>query len=197
VDEVIPGILHWKARHPKIGVEVSSYLLTETGTALDPILPEGEGPEWIGRPVERAVLTVRHHLRSASELGVPILAHRSGLHEFEGEDVDVRAYDAGDELAPGVQVLPFGRICPDDAALLIEAGPGVLAFGDAIMNYGGIEHPPDRYLGDEPEGVKREIVEGLKPLLEQDFDALLFAHGDPVPAGGKAMLGDFVAARRR
>jgi hypothetical protein len=197
VDEVIPGILHWKAPHPKIGIEVSSYLLTDTGTALDPILPDGEGSDWIGQPVERAVLTVRHHLRSAPELGAPILAHRTGLHEFEGRGVEVKAYDDGDELAPGVRVLPFGRICPDDAAVHIAVGPGALAFGDGIMNYGGIDHPSDRLLGDDPDAVKRDIVDGLVPLLEEDFDVLLFAHGDPVASGGKQTLREFVESRRR
>ena len=193
---MVPGILHWTARHPRIGVEVSSYLLTDSGTALDPLLPEGQGPDWIGRPVERAVLTVRHHLRSAPELGVPILAHRSGLHEFEDEDAEVEGYDAGDELTPGVRVLPFGRICPDDAALHVAVGAGALSFGDGILNYGGIDHPSDRLLGDEPEQVKRDIIDGLVPLLDEDFDALLFAHGDPVSTGGKRMLREFVESRR-
>lgn len=196
MDEVIPGILHWQAPHPNIGVDVSSYLLTDSGTALDPILPEGEGPDWIGRPVQRAVLTVRHHLRSAPDLGVPILAHRSGLHEFEGTGVEVQGFEAGDELAPGVRVLPFGRICPDDTVLHIDLGPGVLAFGDGILHYDGIGHPPDQYLGDDPEAVKADIVEGLVPLLEEDFDVLLFAHGLPVPSGGRALLEAFVAQRR-
>jgi hypothetical protein len=195
MDEVIPGILHWHARHPKIGIEVSSYLLTDTATALDPILPEGEGPDWLGHEVERAVLTVRHHLRSAAALGVPILAHRSGLHEFEGEDLGVQGYEAGDELAPGVRVLPFGRICPDDTALHVALGPGVLAFGDAILNYGELGHPPDQFLGDDPEAVKADIVEGLVPLLDEDFDVLLFAHGGPVASGGKALLREFVESR--
>jgi hypothetical protein len=197
VDEVVPGVLHWKARHPSLGAEVSSYLLTDTGTALDPILPDGEGPEWIGRPVERAVLTVRHHLRSAAELGVPILAHRSGLHEFEGRDAQVQGYEAGDELAAGVKVLPFGRICPDDAALHLAVGPGVLAFGDGVIHEGDeLGHPPDRFLGDDPEQVKADIVEGLIPLLDEEFDAVLFAHGDPIPEGGKAKLRAFVESRR-
>lgn len=196
MDEVIPGILHWQARHPNLGIDVSSYLLTDTGTALDPLLPEGEGPDWLGHDVERAVLTVRHHVRSAPDLGVPILAHRSGLHEFEGEDVEVEGYEAGDELAPGVRVLPFGRICPDDTALHIALGPGVLAFGDGIINYGEIGHPPDQFLGDDPEAVKADIVEGLVSLLDEDFDVLLFAHGEPVASGGKAMLREFVESPR-
>jgi hypothetical protein len=196
MDEIIPGILHWKARHPNIGADVSSYLLADTGTALDPMLPEGEGPDWIGHEVTRVVLTVRHHRRSAPDLGVPILVHRSGLHEFEGSDLDVHGYDTGDELAPGVRVLGFGRICPDDAVLHIALGPGVLAFGDGILNYGGIGHPPDQYIGDDPDAIKADIVEGLVPLLDEEFDVLLFAHGEPVAGGGKAMLREFVASRR-
>ena len=195
MDEVIPGILHWAARHPNIGVNVHSCLLTETGTALDPILPEGEGPEWVGREVERIVLTVRHHLRSAAACGVPIRAHRSGLHEFEGTGIEVQGYSDSDELAPGVRVLPFGRICPDDAALHIAVGPGALAFGDAIVNYRGLGHPPDQFLGDDPEAVKEDIVAGLVPLLDEDFDVLLFAHGKPIASGSKEVLRRFVESR--
>ncbi len=195
MDEVIPGVLHWQARHPHIGVDVSSYLLLDSGTLLDPQLPAGEGPEWIGRPVERIILTVRHHLRSAADFGVPIFAHEAGLHEFAGRDVEVTGYAAGDEIVPGIHVLEFGRICPDDAVLRIELGSGVLAFGDGLLNYGGLGHPPDRYIGDDPAAIKADIVDGLKPLLDEDFDTLLFAHGLPVAHGGKQMLADFVAAR--
>jgi hypothetical protein len=192
MDEVIPGILHWQAKHPNIGIDVSSYLLTDSGTALDPLLADGQSAEGI----ERAVLTVRHHIRSTPDLGVPVFVHRSGLYEFEGTDVDVHGYDAGDEIVSGVRVLPFGRICPDDAVLHIALGDGVLAFGDGIIQYGGIGHPPDQYIGDDPEAIKADIVEGLVPLLDEDFDTLLFAHGDPVAAGGKQMLREFVESRR-
>lgn len=195
MQEVIPGILHWRARHPRLGFEVDSYLLTDSGTALDPILPEGEGPEWIGHPVERAVLTVRHHLRSAPDLGVPILVHRSGIHEFEGTEVEVETYEAGDEIVPGVRVLPFGRICPDDAVLHIALGPGVLAFGDGLVHEGGLGHPPDQYIGDDPEAVKADIVEGLRPLADEQFDVLLFAHGEPIASGGKQALREFLDSR--
>jgi hypothetical protein len=194
MDEVIPGVLHWQVRHPNIGIDVSSYLLTDTGTALDPLLPEGEGPEWLGHAVQRVVMTVRHHVRSVADFGVPVLAHRSGLHDLQ--DLAVEPYEDGDELAPGVRVLPFGRICPDDAVIHAAIGPGVLAFGDGIINYGQIMFVPDQYIGDDPEAVKADIVEGLVPLLDEDFDVLLFAHGEPVPAGGKTMLREFVDARR-
>jgi hypothetical protein len=197
MQEVIPGILHWQAPHPHIGVDVSSYLLVDSGTLIDPMLPEGQGPEWVGHPVQRIVLTVRHHLRSAPHFGVPILAHATGLHEFEGTGLPVQGYEAGDELVPGVRALPFGRICPDDAVLKIELGPGVLAFGDGLLHYRGeLGHPPDRYIGDDPEAIKADIVDGLAALVDEEFDAMLFAHGTPVPSGGKEMLRRFLAARR-
>src|SRR5689334_13562977 len=158
MDEVIPGILHWQARHPNIGADVSSYLLTDSGTALDPILPEGESPQWLGHPVEKIILTVRHHARSCAEFGVPVLVHSSGLHDYQGGDLDVHAYETGEELAPGVRALAFGRICPDDTALKIDLGPGVLAFGDGLINYGQLGHPPDQYLGEDPEAIKADIV---------------------------------------
>ena len=193
----MPGILHWQACHPQIGIDVSSYLLVESGTVLDPILPEGEGPGWIGYPVQRIVLTVRHHLRSAGEFGVPILAHETGLDEFEGTGLAVQGYEAGDELARGVTVLPFGRICPDDAVLKIDSGAGVLAFGDGLVHYNGaLGHPPDQYIGDDPEAIKADIVDGLIALADEHFDAMLFAHGTPVSSGGKQMLREFLAARR-
>jgi hypothetical protein len=196
MDEIIPGILHWQARHPNIGADVSSYLLTDTGTAIDPLLPEGEDVSWLGHRVERIVLTVRHHTRSVADFGVPILVHSSGLYEFEGSSLAVVGYDAGDEILPGVRVLPFGRICPDDAVLKIDLGPGVLAFGDGLINYGGLGHPPDQYIGDDPEAIKADIVEGLVPLVKEDFDVLLFAHGTPVRSGGKDMLRTFVEERQ-
>lgn len=80
--------------------------------------------------------------------------------------------------------------------LKIDLGPGVLAFGDGIIHYGELGHPPDQYLGNDPESVKADIVEGLVPLLDEDFDVLLFAHGLPVRSGGKEMLARFVEGRR-
>ncbi len=43
--EILPGLFHWTAVHPKIRIEVSSYYLPEAGVLLDPLLP-AEGLEW-------------------------------------------------------------------------------------------------------------------------------------------------------
>jgi hypothetical protein len=192
MDEILPGVLHWQARHPDIGVDVSSYLLPESGTVIDPLLPKGEEPAWLGHDVARVVLTNCLHLRSGRAFGLPLRAPREGLHRWERTEVDVEPYDDGDELGPGLRALRLGAISPDDYLLHIAVGPGVLAFADGIIHYGKIGFVSDDLIGDDAEGVKRATVERLRMLLDEEFDALLFAHGTPLPSGGKAALREFV-----
>ncbi len=116
----------------------------------------------------------------------------SGLHEFaNGPEVEGYAY--GDVLAPGITAHEVGSICPDDAALHIQSAPGLLAFADGLIRWDGeLTFVPDFLIGDDPEGVKRGIVESLRRLCELEFDALMFAHGEPVTSGGREALREFV-----
>jgi hypothetical protein len=50
---------------------------------------------------------------------------------------------------------------------------------------------PD-FLMDDPPAVKRGVVGSVRRLCELDFDGLLFAHGDPLPTGGRAALEAFL-----
>jgi hypothetical protein len=171
-------------------MDVSSYFVTGSATLIDPMRP-GDGDV----SPERIVLTTRHHLRDSESFDVPILCHESGLHEFE-DGPDVQGFAWGDQLAPDVTALEMDAISPDDTALLIDAGDGVLAIGDAVMHYTGEVHfVPDRYLvdeGDDPEPVKAAIKEAVSRLLDQPFDSVLFAHGSPIAGGGKDALRRFV-----
>ncbi len=36
--EILPGLYHWTAIHPKIEVPVSSYWLDEAGVLIDPLV---------------------------------------------------------------------------------------------------------------------------------------------------------------
>lgn len=107
MNELVPGVFHWTAPHPRIKVEVSSYYLAGPRTLLDPMVPPEEGLDWFrdGHPVERIVLTNRHHSRESARfvetLGVPVLAPEAGLHEFEGKELEVEPYRPGDEVAHG------------------------------------------------------------------------------------------------
>jgi hypothetical protein len=198
--ELQPGVFHWQAVHPNLGVEVSSYYLSAARALVDPMVPP-EGLEWFGGdgpPVpERILLTNRHHLRDSvrfeSEFGCSIHCNDAGLHEF-ADGPDVEAFFFGDEVAPGVVAHEVDAICPEEAALHAAIGDGVLSVADGVVNYDGLRFVSDRLLGDDPEGVKRGLREAYGRLCGLEFDAMLFAHGDPIPTGAKAALREFAGA---
>ncbi len=197
MDEVNSGVFHWTAKHPNIGMEVSSYYVEPARTLIDPMASD-EALEWLGgqddRP-ERIVLTNRHHLRGSErfrdEFGCSILCHRSGLHEFEGGP-EVEGFAFGDELAPDLKALEVGIICEEETALHIDLGSGALAIADGVIHYGELRFVPDNLLGDNPEVIKEGLRRAYARHLDRPFDALLFAHGQPIAEGGKDLLKEFV-----
>ena len=198
MEEIRPSLWHWKAIHPKIGIEVSSYYVAGSETLIDPMLP-AEGIEWFrehGEP-RRIVLTNRHHYRQSGafrgEFGCTVLCHEAGLYEFE-TGPEVAGFRFSDQVAPGIVALEVGAICPEETALHIDLGDGLLSFADALINHGELGFVPDWLLGDDPDGVKRGLHDSLRALLDRHFDGLLFAHGDPLLGGGKRALERFVGA---
>jgi hypothetical protein len=196
--EIGPGIHHWKAVHPNIGVEVSSYYVEPAATLVDPLLPP-EGIERFRslRAPERIVLTNRHHYRHSdrfqAEFGCTVLASEPGLHDF-ADDRPVEGFAFGDRLAEGITAHEVGAICPDETALHIELGDGFLSVADGFINYDGLGFVPDNLIGDDPEAVREGLRDSYRRLLTLDFDGLMCAHGDPMPSGGKQALGDFVGS---
>jgi glyoxylase-like metal-dependent hydrolase (beta-lactamase superfamily II) len=195
VREVLPGVFHWMAKHPSMGMEVGCHYSARSGTAFDPLLPD-EGIGWFDEHgVERIVLSTRHHLRHsellAKQYGCPILCHESGLHQFEGGPA-VTGFAFGDRLADDVVTLEMDSISPDDTVLRIEAGGGALLFADSVVNYGGLGFVPDHLIGDDPEGVKAKVRERCRALLDEDFEVLLFAHGEgPLATDAREALRSF------
>ena len=193
--ELAPGIFHWTAVHPNLGMEVSSYFEAGSGTLIDPLTP-AEGIEWFDRDhrPNRVVLTNRHHLRHserfAEAFAIPIACHEAGLHEFKGGP-DVKGFAWGDELAPGITALEVGAICDEESALLIASGDGFLVVADAVINYSGLGFVPDKYIGDDPPAIHSAIRAAYARLLDQPFDSLLPAHGDPIVGGAKDALRRF------
>jgi hypothetical protein len=198
MNEVLPGVLHWTTYHEGIGSRVHSHFAVESAALIDPRVPEG-GIEEIaqyGRP-DRILLSNRHHLRHserfAAAFGCPICCHEAGLHEF-GEGPDVRPFRFGDEVAPGITALEMGALTPEDTVFRLAAGPGALLFADGLIRNGDgtLAFVPDGLMGDDPRTVKEGLVVSLRRLLDEDFDALLFAHGEPMSSGGHEALRGFV-----
>src|SRR4051794_2742077 len=170
MEELVSGVWHWTARHPKIGMDVSSYYLPDLGVLLDPLTP----PDVIDRleemgPPREALLTNRHHYRSDDELverfGLTVRAPRVGMHEYtHGEPV--RPYDFGQTLLDGaVTVYEVGGICPDESALHIPSVKA-LAVADGVISYDGLQFVPDSYF-DDPENDQKVLKEAYARLASE------------------------------
>ena len=189
--EIAPGIWHWTARHPKIGIDVSSYWLPRQALLIDPLAV----PEDVDR-ADTIVLTNRHHLRGAEEaaerLRASIHAPRSGMHEFE-DGAGIEPYDPGDVLAGGAATVhEVGAICPDESALHVPA-VSALAVADGVIRYGELGFVPDHYI-DDPAETKDALKRAYLRLAEElEFDSLLTAHGEPLVGGARDALRDWAS----
>jgi hypothetical protein len=199
--EITEGIVHWTTFHEGIGTEVSSYFVPAVGALIDPREPE-EGVDAVaayGEP-DRALLTNRHHLRHAARFReafgyLMILANEHGMHEFDDGTPEVTPFAFGDEVADGIVALEVGAICPDETCFRIDHGGGALAFADGLVRFGDeIGFVSDALLGDDPEAVKAGLRAAVQRLVDEPFEHLLFAHGDPIVGDGRAALERFLAS---
>ena len=203
IREVLPGVFHWTAVHPEIGVPVHCHYLAEPRTLLDPLVPE-EGLAWFDRrgPPRHILLTNRLHSREsarfAARFDCDIWCNAEGLDHFGegGEQLGfaVHGFRAGDELSGGVRSFQVGELCPDETAFWIPGPEPALAIADGIvrMEHGELGFVPDALIGDDPEAIKSALRAAYRRLLSLDFDHLLFAHGEPWIGGGKRALAAFV-----
>lgn len=206
--EIAPGLFQWSAFHRGIRKDVCSYYFSDAGVLIDPLLPEegfegGRDPiEWLGDhgPPQAILLSNRHHYRHSGRLieafGVPIRASRPGMHQFSSEQ-RVEPFDFGDELQGGVIAHEVDAICPDETALEIPAVRAI-ALADGLVRWGAPDDPigfvPDWLLGDDPDEVRRGLLQSFERLLALDFEHLLLAHGLPLVGDGKERLSEFVRA---
>jgi hypothetical protein len=188
--ELAPGIWHWTAPHPNIGVEVSSYWIPDLRLLLDPLAvpDEVEDVVWI-------LLSCRHHVRdsleAAERFDATVEAPRTGMHDY-GDDTPIQPYDFGHRLVGGaVTAHQVGGLSPDETALHIPS-VSALCIADGAIRYGEELHfVPDQYM-DDPEKDKADLKRGFGELADQlDFEVLLLAHGKPYPSGGRDALRKF------
>jgi hypothetical protein len=208
--EIAPGLFHWDAFHPGIRHEVSSYYLRDGGVLIDPLLPangfdaRGDPVDWLADhgPPRAILLSNRHHYRHSARLieafGIPVRASRPGMHEFTG-DQRVEPFDFGDELDGGIVAHEVDAICPDETALEVPSARAV-ALADGLVRFDAPYDPPgfvpDSLLGDDPDEVKRGLLDSFQRLLDIDFEHLLLAHGSPLIGDGKERLREFIERAR-
>jgi hypothetical protein len=198
IEEVLPGLFHWSAVHEGLGHLAHSSLHLDSRTLIDPVVPAKglDAIEALGAP-RRIVLSNRHHYRHsrrfAKRFSCPVLCHEAGLG-YLAETGPVQGFSFDEQLADGLRALELAAICAEESTLALDVADGVLSFGDGLTRAedGSLRFMPDGLLGDEPEAVKAALRKNLSRMLEEDFDALLFAHAEPVLGGGRALLSGFL-----
>ena len=203
--EIAPGVVHWSVPHRRIGQDVDSFLLAERGVLLNPMLPpDGLEPLRTGAaPPTDIVLTNRHHVRDTAAFveafGCAVHVPAAGMEAVRAGGLDARGYAPGDELPGGMTAVEVGAISPDEAALHVGWAAAVV-FADGLVREGGGDGPlafvPDSLIGDDPEGVKRGLLDAFERLADLEPRHLLLAHGHPVVDDGEGALRDFIAAQR-
>lgn len=208
--EILPGVFHWTATHPKIGIEVSSHLLGDARILLDPLLPAG-GLDWLRDqgPPAHVILTNRHHWRHCSEIvrafDVPVWCNELGLHELarEAGADHVRGFQAGALLPGGIETHAVGVLCPDETALrlplagdhaCLAVADGVVRLGNELRGDGPLTFVPDDLIADDARQVpvvQRGLRDAYRRLCELDWDTLLLAHGLPIVHDGRRALRAF------
>ena len=199
MDQVLPGIYHWTTHDAgEVDGPVSSYYVEPAGALIDPRVPD-EGLEafaGLAQP-QQAILTNHRHLRQSDTFreafDCVVRAAAKRLKE-NLPGADVRAFEFGDEVAPGVFAIEIGVFRDDETALHITYDEGAMAFGDALVRPAGgpLAYPSDDDLGAHPLRKRKGLKEAFRALLLRDFDALLFAHGEPLSNHGKRALREFV-----
>jgi hypothetical protein len=191
MDEIAPGLFHWTAFHEGIHQDVHSHFHARSGTLFDPMEPPAGMDALPGEP-QRIVMSNRHHWRHiprfVDAFDIPVLCHEAGLKDLPDE---VRGFAWGDELADGVSAHEVGVLCPEETAVQIDRA---LLFADSIVRRGDgpLAFVSDWLLGDDPVGIRAGLGARFRALAaDVDFDALLMAHGAPVPSGGRERLREF------
>jgi hypothetical protein len=203
MQEIEAGLWHWSSVHPNHGQRVSSYAFEPARALIDAMVPDDEDSlDELGFEPERIILSCRHHRRGSDELreryGAELWVREEGAGEFD--DVSgLRTFAGGDAIADGVLAIDVDALSADETALHLDVGPGALCVADGLMRNGfdgDIGFVPDNLLGEDPEGVKRDIRAQFALILETcpPFEHLLFAHGAPITGEGRAALERFLSS---
>jgi glyoxylase-like metal-dependent hydrolase (beta-lactamase superfamily II) len=209
VDELAPGLLHWKAPHPDWesgepwDQNVSSYAIDDGERLLlfDPIAPPSEIEELAAKRKTAIVLTAPWHERDSrglvERLGVPVYTPLPDSAEYLMTKYGITAEQAGDGSPDVVWLLKegIGEAHPYTAGEQLDVG--VKAFpgqkpNDMVL---WIESHRAAIAGDtlvdfgeglhinprwlDPDVTRERVVEGLKPLLDLPVEYMLATHGGP------------------
>ena len=170
MQEVLPGVFHWTAVHPKIHTRVSSWWLEESGVAIDPLrfraniyvdgAPAWWEFDWVGKDVKIGGLTFavdRRNGRCGATNVNPVTAQR---------DLDI----------PGSLRATFGH--KDLGVYLVARESGAIALGDTLQAPDALGAPAHENEAAKPlyePRARRFICGGCYYIYDEDIAGAPFA----------------------
>ena len=190
MNEILPGLFHWRVVWPNIWSLESYYLQTELGSVIiDPIECTGLAKIETDDDVLAVIITVGWHERSArlfaKRTRAPLYVPGKDVHRFEDLEGYI-SYEHGYELPCGLTALGVPGLTPGEHALLSPLHGGTLFVGDALGTTSKWT-PNNMSLGAHPNGHPQP-AETLSHLLDFRFENLLPGHGDPLIGNGRTEL---------
>ena len=192
MNEILPGLHHWRVVWPGIWSLESYFLQTEAGSVIvDPI--ESTGLDLIDATtdIQAVIVTVGWHERSRRLFGkrtrTPVFVPELDLCMLE--DLDSRkVYRDGDILPGELRAIGAPGLTRGENVLLSGTNGGTLFVGDCLGTTA--KWAPDGMpIGGHPTGhpIPKDT---LSHLLDLDFVNLCPGHGDPILGNGKQKLNE-------
>jgi metallo-beta-lactamase superfamily protein len=187
VEEVVPGVWHWRVHDDRIDFLSAAHALASgDGVVLiDPLPLAPAALAGLG-PVSAICLTSGSHERSAwrlrRELRVPV--HAPALSRLVEEKPDVR-YGDGDLLPGGLRAIFTPGAGTTQHTLFRDSEPAVAFVSDLLTKApdGPLALVPAQYMHD-PAEARRSV----EKLLDLPFSILCLGHGVPVTDDPKTAL---------
>jgi glyoxylase-like metal-dependent hydrolase (beta-lactamase superfamily II) len=199
MEEILPGIYRWSWFSEEKKYDFNGYVIIsgQETVIIDPPSTAPEDFEWLRqlKSVFCILLTNRDHVRE-SESFRKKLSSRILIHEKDAPLIDIKAdgtFRDQDRLPGGlVAVHVPDNKSPGETALFLGRDRGVMFLGDALIgNPPGQLNlmPADKYANVE------KAREGIRVLLNYQFESVLAGDGSPILAGGKQAVQEFLEKR--
>ena len=195
VETVVEGVRIWTVSDDRLGGAPSSAVAVDEGpgsvVVINPLRLEEPALRELG-DVTAVLLTSSSHVRAAAHYreatGAALWAPaEADLGELEPDET----FTEGNEVPGGLRVIGLPGPRDGESAFYLKRGEGVMIIGDALMNIGGsggLQVLPKQHNRDPA-----RTRQSLRKLLDYNFEAMLFAHGDPIRRGAKPMLKELLA----
>jgi len=190
--QVLPGMWQWSwfSEEKQLDFNGLFLMVGEHKILVDPPPMTADASMLIRRngPVDYVIVTNRDHAREAATYQAEFKCQLQ-TPDADAAQMDLkptRTYKDGELLPGGIWVIQLkDQKSPGESALFIPRGLGVLIVGDALIGKpaGAVSMLPAEKYAD---AVKAR--DGLRRLLQYNFESLLVGDGASILAGGKQLV---------